>query len=226
MMASIDRVLIVVCPRNYSKFVNRKKSIIKILSIWIFVLLVMIQYHFSYVFSPSLRFCEFRSVGKSWHSQVWPSIRLIIFGFLPCSITCSCSIIIFQNRFYRRPSTTSETSGSRQMRTASLLLVIYSIYYTLTVLPLNILLFFHRYFLADSEINGKSSLNCSKYSQWKTLTKFCTLLMVINYSNKFFVHYIISLKFRQDVRKLISRCCCYCRMFHKRTTNLRAESYR
>ena len=36
--------------------------------------------------------------------------------------------------------------------------------------------------------------------------KFCMLLMAINYSNKFIVHYLISLQFQRDVWNLLTKC--------------------
>ena len=208
--ASIDRVLIVLYPSRYSTFVTRTKALIKIIFILVFVLIVIVQYHFSFYFSHSFRVCESYFDGQFWYGKLTPLIRFIILAFLPCSITCVCSIIIFQNRFYRRPSTSSETTGSRHMRTASLILVIYSIYYSLTILPIDILQFFQSTFITDSP------LNCFKFSLWKNLMKFSMLLMAINYSNKFFVHYLISVQFRREVFKFLTR-----RRFSTKSTRTR-----
>ena len=224
--ASIDRVLIVVYPSRYSTFVTRRKALIKISLILLLVLLLMIQYHFSFYFSHSLHVCEYYSYAQLWHGTLWPLIRLALLAFVPCTITCICSMVIFQNRFYRRPSTTSETSGTRHMRTASLLLVIYSIYYTISIMPINILQFFHSYFLADTRWSGRSEIDCLKFSQWTVLMKFCLLLMAINYSNKFIVHYLISLQFRQDVWNLLTTCTFTPDRSRQRTRSIEGSSYR
>ncbi|CAF1537500.1 unnamed protein product, partial [Adineta steineri] len=207
--ASIDRFVIVVYPSHYSTFVTRTKALIKILCIIIFVSLLIIQYHFSFYFSYSYHVCEYYSYAQLWHGKIWPLIRVSLLAFIPCIVICVCSMVILRNRFYRRPSTTSETTGTRHMRTASLLLVIYSIYYTLSVIPMNILQFFHSYFLNDDiNITETSKIDCVKFAQWKMLMKFCLLLMAINYSNKFIVHYLISMQFRRDVWNLLSKCTC------------------
>ena len=224
--ASIDRVLIVVYPSRYSTFVTRTKALLKITFILLLVIILMIQYHFSFYFSYALRHCEYHSYAQLWHGKVWPLIRLGLFAFLPCIITCICSVIVFQNRFYRRPSTTSETTGSRHMRTASLLLVIYSIYYTISVLPLNILQLFHSYFLDETRANESSDLNCLKFSQWKMLMEVCMLLMAINYSNKFIVHYLISLQFRRDVYTLLTKCTFMPDSYRQRARSIEGSSYR
>jgi hypothetical protein len=104
------------------------------------------------------------------------------------------------------------------MRTASLLLVIYSIYYTLSIMPLNILQFFHSYFFNNNDnLSETSEIDCLKFSQWKILMKFCMLLMAINYSNKFIVHYLISMQFRRDVCNLLTKCS----FIHYRYSNCR-----
>ena len=204
--ASIDRVLIVVYPSRSSNFVTQTKVLIKIFIIIIGVSLLIIQYHFSFYFSYSFYICDYYSYAELWHGKVWPLIRLSLLAFLPCIITCLCSVVILRNRYYRRPSTTSETSGSRHMRTASLLLVIYSIYYTLSVMPMNVLQFFHSSFFPNDLLMGQSTIDCSKFSQWKLLMKFCKLLLAVNYSNKFLVHYLISLQFRRDFWRLFTHC--------------------
>jgi hypothetical protein len=204
--ASIDRVLIVVYPSRYSTFVTRTKALIKIFLIITCASLLIIQFYFSFYFSYSFHMCDYYSYAQLWHGKVWPLIRLGLLVFIPCIITCVCSMIIFKNRYYRRPSNTSETSGTRHMRTASLLLVIYSIYYTLSIMPLNILQFFHSYFFDNKELTETSEMNCFKFSQWRLLMKFCMLLMAINYSNKFIVHYLISMQFRRDVWNLLTKC--------------------
>ncbi|CAF0728038.1 unnamed protein product [Adineta ricciae] len=214
--ASIDRVWIVVYPSRYSTFVTRTKALIKIILIIIIVSLVIIQYHFSVYFSYSYNICEYYSYAELWHGKVWPVIRLSLLAFLPCITICICSMVILRNRYYRRPSTTSETTGSRHMRTASLLLVIYSIYYTLSVMPLNILQLFHSYFFND-RITEASQINCLKFAQWKMLMKFCLLLMAINYSNKFLVHYLISMQFRRNFWSLCPKCTWTPSRYRKRT---------
>ena len=224
--ASIDRVLIVVYPSRYSTFVTRTKALMKIALILLTVLLLMIQYHFTFYFSYSRHVCEYYSYAQLWYSKVWPLIRLALLAFIPCLITCACSIVIFQNRFYRRPSTTSETSGTRHMRTASLLLVIYSIYYTLSIMPVNILQLFHWYFLGDARLNETSEMNCLKFSQWKMLMKFCMFLMAMNYSNKFIVHYLISLQFRRDVGNLLTKCTIPADRSRQRSRSIDVSSYR
>ena len=224
--ASIDRVLIVVCPSRYSTFVTRTKALIKILLIVIFVSLLIIQYHFSFYFSYSFHVCDYYSYAQLWHGKVWPLIRLSLLAFLPCIITCACSMVIMKNRYYRRPSTTSETTGTRHMRTASLLLVIYSIYYTMSVMPLNILQFFHVYFFNDYQLTETSEIDCLKFSQWKMLMKFCMLLMAINYSNKFIVHYCISMQFRRDVWNLFTKCSFSSIRYNKRSRSIEGSSYR
>ncbi|UJR33475.1 hypothetical protein I4U23_020920 [Adineta vaga] len=203
--ASLDRVCIVVYPTRYSTFVSRTKGLVKIIFIIIIVSLLLIQFHFSFYFSHSYYICEYDSYAQLWHGKVWPLIRLSLLAFLPCLTICICSMVILRNRYYRRPSTTSETTGSRHMRTASLLLVIYSIYYTLSIMPLNILQLFHSYFF-NHDITETSQIDCLKFSQWKMLMKFCMLLMAINYSNKFLVHYLISIQFRRHVWNLCSKC--------------------
>ncbi|CAF3982912.1 unnamed protein product [Rotaria magnacalcarata] len=203
--ASIDRLLIVVYPSLYSTFVTRKKAILKIIVIILFVCILVVQYYFSYYFSYSYYMCEYYSYAHLLHGQMWPLIRLALLAFIPCLIICVCSLVILKNRYYRRPSTTSETTGTRHMRTASLLLVIYSIYYTLSVMPLSILQFFHPYFFNDNTTRQASEINCVKFSQWKLLMKFCMLLMAINYSNKFFVHYLVSMQFRRYVMNIFKK---------------------
>lgn len=91
------------------------------------------------------------------------------------------------------------------MRTASLLLVIYSIYYTISVMPLNVLQFFHRYFFNNDPLTETSETNCLKFSLWKLLMKFCMLLMAVNYSNKIFVHYLVSMQFRRYIRNFFKK---------------------
>jgi hypothetical protein len=221
--ASIDRVLIIVYPGRSSTFVTQRKALIKIIFIIICVSLLIIQYHLSYYFSYSFHICEYYSYAQLWHGKVWPLIRLSLLAFIPCLITCACSIIIMKNRYYRRPSTTSETSGTRHMRTASLLLVMYSIYYAVSVMPLNILQFFHSYFFNDDKL---TEINCLKFSQWTMLMKFCMLLMAINYSNKFFVHYFISMQFRRDVWNLLTKCTFISDRYSQRMRSCESNSYR
>lgn len=223
--ASIDRVLIVVYPSRYSSFVTRTKVIIKILVIIIGVSLLIIQYHFSFYFSYSFSSCDYYSYAELWHGKVWPLIRLSLLAFLPCIITCVCSVIILRNRYYRRPSTTSETSGTRHMRTASLLLVIYSIYYALSVMPLNVLQFFHSYFFPGDELTEQISVDCLKFGQWKLLMIFCKLLLAINYSNKFLVHYLISLQFRRDVWTLLTKCHLVSSRYNRRARSLDSNGH-
>jgi hypothetical protein len=112
------------------------------------------------------------------------------------------------------------------MRTASLLLVIYSIYYTMSVMPLNILQFFHAFFLNDHQLTETSEIDCLKFSQWKMLMKFCMLLMAINYSNKFIVHYCISMQFRRDVWNLFTKCSFNSIRYNKRSRSIEGSSYR
>jgi hypothetical protein len=112
------------------------------------------------------------------------------------------------------------------MRTASLLLVIYSIYYTLSVMPLNILQFFHSYFFNDkNNLTEPLKINCLKFSQWKMLMKFCMLLMAINYSNKFIVHYLISMQFRRDVWNLFTKCTLIPNRYNNRKRSIEGSSY-
>jgi len=214
MAASIDRVLIVIYPIRSQTFITRTNALIKIFFIITIIFLLIIQYHFAVYFSYSYNSCDYYSYVPLWHGKVWPFLRLSCLAFLPCIITCICSIVILKNRYYRRPSTTSETTGTRHMRTASLILVIYSIYYTLSVMPLNILQFFHSFFFDNddddhnetNEFINTVNINCLKFAQWKMLMKFCMLLMAINYSNKFLVHYLISMQFRRDVHNLFTKC--------------------
>jgi hypothetical protein len=152
-------------------------------------------------------------------------MRLSFLAFIPCIITCACSLVILKNRYYRRPSTTSETTGTKHMRTASLLLVIYSIYYTFSVMPLNILQFFHSYFFKNN-LTNTSEIDCLKFAQWKMLMKFCMLLLAINYSNKFLVHYLISMQFRRDVWNLFTKCSFGPYRYSQRTRSIEGSSYR
>lgn len=223
--ASIDRVLIVVYPSRYSSFVTRTKVIMKILIIIIGVSLLIIQYHFSFYFSYSFYICDYYSYAELWHGKVWPLIRLSLLAFLPCIITCICSVVILRNRYYRRPSTTSETSGTRHMRTASLLLVIYSIYYTLSVMPLNVLQFFHSHFFPGDELAEQFPVDCLKFGQWKLLMIFCKLLLAMNYSNKFLVHYLISLQFRRDVWNLLTKCRVVSSRYNRRARSLDSNGH-
>lgn len=71
---------------------------------------------------------------------------------------------------------------------------------------MNVLQFFHSYFLPDDKLTGQTTIDCSKFSQWKLLMKSCKLLLAINYSNKFLVHYLISRQFRRDVWNLFTHC--------------------
>ena len=134
-------------------------------------------------------------------------------------------MVILRNRYYRRPSTTSETTGTRHMRTASLILVIYSIYYTFSVMPLNILQFFHSYFFNENKVTETSEINCLKFSQWKMLMKFCMLLMAINYSNKCIVHYLISMQFRRDVRNLFTKRAVIPDRYRQRMRSMEGSAY-
>ncbi|CAF3324674.1 unnamed protein product [Rotaria sp. Silwood1] len=223
--ASIDRLVIVVYPSRYSTFVTRTKALIKIIFIILFVFILIIQYHFSYYFSYSYSVCEYYSYAQLWQGKIWALIRLALLAFIPCLIICICSLVILKNRYYRRPSTTSETTGTRHMRTASLLLVIYSIYYTISVMPLNILQFFHSHFFNDNTIRNTSEINCLKFSQWKLLMKFCMLLMAINYSNKFIVHYLVSMQFRRYVWNLFKKMTLTPERNNKRTRSIEGSVF-
>lgn len=132
--------------------------------------------------------------------------------------------MILKNRYYRRPSTTSETTGTKHMRTASLLLVIYSIYYTFSVMPISILQLFHSYFFNNNLMNT-NDIDCLKFSQWKMLMKFCMFLMAINYSNKFLVHYLISMQFRRDVWNLLTKCSFPSYRYRRRTRSIESNAY-
>ncbi len=70
-------------------------------------------------------------------------------------------------------------------------------------MPLNILQLFHSSFFDDKELTETSEINCVKFAQWRLLMKLCMLLMAINYSNKFIVHYLISMQFRRDFWNLL-----------------------
>lgn len=205
-MASIDRVLVILSPGRYSIFVTRGKAMIKILFIVLLVFLLLIHYHQSFDFSPSIHVCEYYSYAHLFNTHIWPWIRVILLAFVPCMIICLCSMIILKNRYDHRRSVRKETASAKHMRTASLLLVIYSIYYTLSIMPLNVLQFFHSFFLEHSKVQTGLEINCLKFSQWKMLMKFCVLLMLMNYSNKFFFHCLISIQFRQDVWSLLTKC--------------------
>ncbi|CAF1028068.1 unnamed protein product [Rotaria sordida] len=223
--ASIDRLLIVVYPSRYSIFVTRTKALVKIIFIIIFVFILIIQYHFSFYYSYLYNICEYYSYAQLWHGKIWPLIRLALLAFVPCLIICICSFVILKNRYYRRPSATSETTGTRHMRTASLLLVIYSIYYTISVMPLNILQFFHSYFFNDDTAGKTTEINCLKFSQWKMLMKFCMLLMAINYSNKFIVHYLVSMQFRRYVWNLFRKITSIPERNNKRTRSIEGSVF-
>ena len=205
-MASIDRVLVILCPSRYSIFVTRRKALIKILSIILLVLLLFVHYHQSFSFSPSMHVCEYYSYAHLSHGHIWPLIRVILLAFVPCMIICLCSVIILKNRYERRLSVRKETVSAKHMRAASLMLVIYSIYYTLSIMPLNILQFFHSFFLEHTKVQSGLEIHCLKFSQWGMLMKFCVLLMLMNYSSKFFFHCFISIRFRRDAWNLVTKC--------------------
>ncbi len=94
-------------------------------------------------------------------------------------------------------------------------------------MPLNILQLFHSYFFNNNNnLTETSEINCSKFSQWKMLMKFCMLLMAINYSNKFIIHYLISMQFRRDIWNLFTKCSFIPNRYNHRTRSIEGSSYR
>ncbi|CAF1614102.1 unnamed protein product, partial [Didymodactylos carnosus] len=197
---SFDRVLIIIFPHKYQEIVTNKRVLLRIILTVLIISLLMTHFHFSLYYQPELklsaRSCEYYPYARLWIGRIWPIVHSILFAFIPSFIICTCSFIILWNRYHHKMKTVNSTAATR-MKTLSLLLVIFSIYSTLTLLPITILQFFSQYFLDDNT-------NCRKIGMWKMLLYLCCTLMAINYSNKFYINLVTSTQFRQDFLKLVT----------------------
>ncbi|CAF1440396.1 unnamed protein product [Didymodactylos carnosus] len=208
---NIDRVGMILLPSKITTWITHRKVTLTIIITIASTYCTMIHYHFSlYYHSGSSvlygQACVVKPNARIWFEEIWPILYLTIFRVLPSFIVLICSTIILCNRCskFTTTRTTIERSlkvtgyFSRQsvrMQTLSLILVFFSFYFIISIMPITILQFYNKYLRYET--------SCIKRGRWKLMNTLFIMFESTNYTNKFYVKLLVSKQFRKDVKTFI-----------------------
>ncbi|CAF0852755.1 unnamed protein product [Didymodactylos carnosus] len=209
---SIDRVIMILLPFKTNAWITHRKVTLTIVITGLSIFCLMIHYRFSlcYHFGSSVLYgqaCIICPNARIWFEHVWPILYLTLFRVLPALIVIICAVIILVNRCslskITRTTVTNKTKvrldHRRQfvrMQTLSIVLVLFSLYFTLSIMPNTIMQFFNKNFRYETD--------CFKLGQWKLLNTLFIMFESTSYTNKFYIKLIVSKQFRNDIKRLIT----------------------
>jgi len=190
-------------PARYRSIVTQSRIILRLISITIIVILLLIPHHFYFYYnrSTTLFLCEFYPFVDHRRIHLWSIIHAILFVSVPSLIICTSSGILLHNRCkHNRLHKNKLSASARRLQRSSILIFLVSLWLFLSLLPaciLEIWMVHERFFDHDS--------HCStRWKFYKILLNCFLTLSSINYSNKFYIHLIISTRARQNLMQFIT----------------------
>ncbi|UJR21533.1 hypothetical protein I4U23_024618 [Adineta vaga] len=200
---NLDRISIIYQPERTHSYFTHKRILIKITVTHCSLIIFILHYYFSLYYDSNAfiifgQSCRVYSYAQQWFYSFWPYIHILA-RLTPCMISIFCTIYIFHNRCYKNVH--RKTFFHRQQQTFSLILVIYSIYTFVAILPINVLQIMWKY-----ELNSCCLSHCSKtdpqVKQWKIFNTICIMCEASIYTLKFYLKFLFSSEFRNDVKQL------------------------
>ncbi|CAF0894152.1 unnamed protein product [Rotaria sp. Silwood1] len=206
---NLDRIYIIQKPQQKYSHLTHKRILIKIILTFSTFLFFILHYRFS-VYYDSKGFiifgqsCRVYQHARIWFYYIWPYIHLIL-RLIPCIIMICCTTYIFYNRYYENYD--RKTISHRKQQTFSLVLIFFSIYTFLAVMPISILQTFNQQMWKyEYECVSCDCIEInSQINKWKLLNAISIMWETSIYMNKFYIKFIFSSDFRYDVKQVIFR---------------------
>ena len=211
-LLNIDRISMINKPQNIRSKLTYKRILIKIFLTYTTSILFFIHYRYSLKYSRESfviygQSCCVYDRAYKWFYTIWPYIHLFS-RLIPCLIIILCTLYVYSNRcHYNKYIQTSISSIHRQQQTFSIVLVFLSIYTLFAVIPITILqIFNHKMRQYEIDYRYDCQYNKTKAHKWKLLNALFIMWEVSTYMNKFYIRFIVSSKFRHDVKQIIFSC--------------------
>ncbi|CAF1020125.1 unnamed protein product [Adineta steineri] len=199
----IDQSMMILYPTHYRLIVTRSHIILRIVLITFIIILLSIPHHFYFHYEPRITFflCDFNSSLYYGKVRIWLFVHAILLVGIPSLIVCISSAILLHNRCkHKRTYKNNLSINARRMHRRSILIFVYSIGLFLFILPgciLEIYMVYDRFFYHN--------MYCSiRWKIYRLLPNYFLILSSITYSNKFYIHLIVSTTFRNGFIQLIT----------------------
>ncbi|UJR27409.1 hypothetical protein I4U23_008699 [Adineta vaga] len=229
-LLNIDRIHMITYPqRTHSKITN-ERVLIKIFLTYTTSVLFLIHYRYSLKYDQKAfiifgQSCQVNEHARLWFYSIWPYVHLFC-RLIPCLIIILCALYICWNRCQQKhhPSRNPLHSIHRKQQTYSLVLVFLSISTFFAVIPITILQLFNSK-MNDYQINYQR-YHCRsdighQAEKWKFLNALFIMWEATTYMSKFYMRWIFSSEFRQDVRQMI-----YCRLRYQHRSITSLKNYK
>jgi hypothetical protein len=200
---SIDRGIMILHPTRYRSLVTQSRVMIRIVLITLVVILLLVPHRYYLYYNPRVTFflCDFYSSDGHRRMQLFSLFHATFFVVMPSVIVCISALILLHNRCtHKRKYRNHLSVNARRMHNRAIVIVIASVVLFLSVLPSCILQVFivrERFYQDDPR--------CS--TQWRLyrILQYCFLIVSsTNYSIKFYVHLLMSTRFRRSFVQLIT----------------------
>ncbi|UJR38031.1 hypothetical protein I4U23_030713 [Adineta vaga] len=194
-LIAIDQSILILYPTRYRSIVTRSHVLIRIFLILIIVLILVIPHHYYFYYNPqtTLFLCDF-----------YPSLdgrRLRLFSLIHATFCALHLPILLHNRCkYKRRYNNNLSIGARRMHRNSIIIFVFSFGLLFSLLPSCIL----QVFIIHDRFYYDALLCSARWKLYKVLLRCFLIFSSTNYSNKFYIHLLISLSFRQQFIQLIT----------------------
>lgn len=200
---SIDRSMMILYPARYRLIVTRSRVILRLTLITLIITVLLIPHHFYFYYKPgtTLFLCDLHSSVNYRRIRLWSLIHAILFVSVPSLIVCICSSILLHNRCkHKRLNKNNLSVTARRMHRRSILLFFVSLWLLLSLLPICIL----QIFIIHKRLVYPDSYCSMQWKIYRILLNCFLTISTINYSNKFYIHLIVSTTARKHFIQFIT----------------------
>jgi hypothetical protein len=200
---SIDRSVMIVYPARYRSIVTQSRIILRLILITIIVIFLLIPRHFYFRYNSrtTLFLCELYPSADRRRIRLWTLMHATLFVSVPSLIICICWGILLHNRCkHKRLHKNKLSASARRMHRRSILIFLVSLWFFLSLLATGIL----EIWMVHERFHDLDSQCSTRWKFYKILLNCLLTLLSISYSNKFYIHLIISTTARQILIQLIT----------------------